>query len=296
MRDRVLVQAALEQVIRGAVAGLLAFDLDGRGVLFEDRGAGEAEQLGLREELLDGLVVLTELRAVALVKDEYHALLAQGLQLLLVCFLALLFLLLVALAVFVQRQAELLDGGDDDFVGVVVGQQAAHKCFGVGVLFDAAFLKAVEFFAGLAIQVFAIHHEQALVDVRVVLEQGGGLERGQRLARAGGVPDVAIAAVLVDALNDGFDGIDLVRPHHQQLLLAGHQHHVATDHLAQGALSQKLVGEAVELRDLLVVFAGELIDRQEALIRVEAEVPRVVVGEVPSISAIADDEELQEAQ
>ena len=62
--------------------------------------AGEAEELGLGEELLDGLVVLAELRAVALVEDEDHALVAQRLELFLVgrpplclfcCLLRLLF-------------------------------------------------------------------------------------------------------------------------------------------------------------------------------------------------------------
>jgi hypothetical protein len=55
--------------------------------------------------------------------------------------LAVLAALLVALAVFVQREAELLDGGDDDLVGVVVGEQAAHEGGGVGVFLDAAFLE-----------------------------------------------------------------------------------------------------------------------------------------------------------
>jgi hypothetical protein len=72
-------------------------------------------------------VVLAELGAVALVEDEDDALVAQRLELLLVGLLAVLFPLLVALAGFVQREAELLDGGDDDLVGVVVGEQAAHE-------------------------------------------------------------------------------------------------------------------------------------------------------------------------
>ena len=70
------------------------------GVLLEDGRAGEAEELGVGEELLDGLVVVAELRAVALVEDEDHALVAQrfeavfvgGLAVLLVgCLLRLLF-------------------------------------------------------------------------------------------------------------------------------------------------------------------------------------------------------------
>jgi hypothetical protein len=49
-------------------------------VVLEDRGAGEAEELGVREELLDALVVLAELRAVALVEDEDHPLVAELLE------------------------------------------------------------------------------------------------------------------------------------------------------------------------------------------------------------------------
>ena len=164
-----------------------------------------------------------------------------------------LFRLLVALAVFVQREAELLDGGDDDLVGVVVGEQTADEGVGVGVFLDAAFLEAVELLARLPVEVLAVHDEEAFVDVGVVLEQGGGLEGGERLAAAGGVPDVAVAAVLVDALDDVLDGVDLVRPHHQQLLLAGDEHHVAADRLAERAFGEERLGEAVEVGDLFVV-------------------------------------------
>jgi hypothetical protein len=78
--DGVGVQLLLEDVGGGFVAGLLAFDLLIAGVLLEDGRAGEAEQLGVGEEFLDGLVVLAELRAVAFVEDEDHALMAQRLQ------------------------------------------------------------------------------------------------------------------------------------------------------------------------------------------------------------------------
>ena len=76
----------------------------------KDRRAGEAEELGVGEEIFDGLVIVAELRAVAFVEDEDHALVAQRLEPLLVGRLALLVPALVALAVFVQRQAQFLDG------------------------------------------------------------------------------------------------------------------------------------------------------------------------------------------
>jgi hypothetical protein len=51
------------------------------GVRLEDGSACEAEELGLGEELFDGLVVFPELRAVALVEDEDDAfVLQQGLR------------------------------------------------------------------------------------------------------------------------------------------------------------------------------------------------------------------------
>ena len=102
------------------------------GVLLEDGRAGEAEELGVGEELLDGLVVVAELRAVALVEDEDHALVAERFEQVLVGGQALLFPALVALAVLVERQAELLDGADDDLVGGVVGKQAVGR--GLAVL------------------------------------------------------------------------------------------------------------------------------------------------------------------
>jgi hypothetical protein len=110
------------------------------------------------------------------------------------------------------------------------------------------------------------------------------------------VPDVAVAAVLVDTLHDGLDSINLVRAHHHQLLLAGHQHHVAAYHFPQRAFGQKLLGKTVEMGDLLVVFSGKLVERQKTLSSIKTEVVAVVVGEVPGITPIADDEELQEAE
>ena len=49
-------------------------------------------------------------------------------------------------------------------------------------------------------------------------------------------------------------------------------------------------------RDLRVVLVGKFIDGQKALFGIESEVPGVVVREVVSAVAIADDDELEEAQ
>src|SRR5690554_1518800 len=57
---------------------------------------------------------------------------------------------------------------------------------------NAVFLEAVELFAGLSVEVLAVDHEEAFVDVRVEFEERGGLEGGECLAASGGVPDVAV--------------------------------------------------------------------------------------------------------
>ena len=78
--DCVGVELFLEEVFSGSKGGDVSLDLlDGRVVL-EDRGASEAEELGAREEFLDSLVVLAELRPVALVEDEDHPLVSELLE------------------------------------------------------------------------------------------------------------------------------------------------------------------------------------------------------------------------
>ena len=157
-------------------------------------------------------------------------------------------------------------------------------------------LETGELLARLAVEIFAVHDEDALVDVLVFLEQGGGLEGGERLAAAGGVPDVAVAVVVINARDHVLHGIDLIGPHDHELLLAGDEDHVAADGTAEVALFQEGVGEGVQLGDLLVILAGEFIDGQEALIGVKGKVAGVVVGEVVGAVAVADDEELHEAE
>ncbi len=198
--------------------------------------------------------------------------------------------------VLIKGETEFLDGCDDDLVGVVVGQQATDERGGVGVFLDAVFLKAVKFLAGLAVEVLAVNDEEALVDVLVGFEQGRGLEGGERLARAGGVPYIAVAAVLVDAVDDGLYRVDLVRAHHQEFLLACDEYHVLADHVRECAFGEKLVGEIVQMGDFGVVPARKLVDRQKLLVGVKREVFCVVVGEIQRVGLIADDEELDEAQ
>ena len=294
--DGVGVELLLEEVLRGTHGGSRVLDLLKCGIGIEDGRSGEAEELCLGKELLDSLVILSELRTVAFVEDEDDAFISQGFELFLVCSESALAALFVALAVFIQSEAELLNGGDDDLVGVILGKEATDKSGGVGVFFDAALLEAVELLARLAVEVLAVHDEEAFMDVLIEFEQRGGLEGSEGLAATGGVPDVAIAVVLFDALHDVLNGIDLVGPYDHEFLLTLDEHHVATDGLGEDALLEKAGGEIVEVGDLLVGLVRELVDGQEALVGIEGEVASVVVGKVVGAVAIADDKELEEAE
>ncbi len=184
----------------------------------------------------------------------------------------------------------------DDLVGSVIGQQTIDECSGVGILLDATLLEAIELFTGLTIQVFAVNDENAFVDCRVGLEQRGGLEAGERFSASCGMPHIAVAEVPLDALDNVLDGVNLIRPHHHQLLLAGNQDHVPADHLAEGALGEEGFGEGVDPLDLRVVEPGVLVDGKEPLVGVKSEVAGVVVGEVVGAVAVGNNEELHEAE
>ncbi len=110
------------------------------------------------------------------------------------------------------------------------------------------------------------------------------------------MPNVAVAAVLGDGVDNRLHCVNLIRSHHQQFLLASDQNHVPADRLAEGALDKECFGETVEVDNLLVIDVREFIDWQKALFGVEGEVPRVVIREIERPIAIADDEQLQEAE
>ena len=276
--DRVSVQLLLKNIISRDVRGLLAINLLIRCVLFENRRPSESKELRLGKKLFDSAMVFPELRAMALIENEHDAFVAQWCEALFV----------VLLVCAIQCQTQLLNRCNDNFVCDVVGEQPADKGFGVGVLFDAAFLEAVELFTGLPVEVFSVHHEQALLNVGVILQERRGFERRQRLAAPGCVPDVTVSAVLLDAIDNRLNRVDLIRAHHKQLLLARDQHHVTADHLPKSTFRQKFRGKLIEVRDLPIVFTGVLVKRQKPLISVETKVAAVIVCKVPGIATVAD--------
>jgi hypothetical protein len=128
------------------------------------------------EEAADGLVRLAELAAVAFVEDENDTLVAQDID-------------AFAVPLAVDRVVELLQSGHDQ-LDVRVHQLLDQVARVAGAV-HAAFGEFVELARGLVIKVLAVDHEQDLLDIRHALDDLGGLEGGEGLARARGVPDVA---------------------------------------------------------------------------------------------------------
>ena len=113
---------------------------------------------------------------------------------------------------------------------------------------------------GLVVEVLAVDDEHDLVDVRQPARELGGLEARQRLARAGGVPDVAagcdraelpVVGRGLDPLQDPLGRRDLVRPHHQQLAV-GVEDAVPRQDAEQRVLGEERLREAGQVGDRLV--------------------------------------------
>ena len=275
-----------EEVLRGQLVLLVTDATLRRGVVLKDGGACESEHLGQWKELLDGLVGVPELRAMAFIEDKHDALAAQLLEPLGVVYAAR----------GIECDTQLLNSRNDDLVGVVFRKHSFDECTGCDVLFHAVRLETVELITFLGIQILAVDDEEHFLDGLIPLQQRGCLEAGQRLAAARGVPHVPVAAILIDATDDVADSINLVRPHHQDLLFGLNEDHVAADHLTEDALRQELLCEVVQVCDLRVVLLRPFVDRQESLFCIEGEVAIIIIAEVICVGLVADDEDLQKAQ
>ena len=93
----------MQTVSEGLFRGLEVRKSAAGRVLREDWRSGEAEHMITLEGVSDAIVHLVELRAVAFVENQHHVGIVD-----------------VVLAVFGNKTAELLDGGDDDAAGWVL--------------------------------------------------------------------------------------------------------------------------------------------------------------------------------
>ena len=204
INDGVGVQLVAERLRRGEIAWISGASC----VDCKNRRSSKAEQVVLFEIVDNGFMHITELAAVALVKDDHNVLLVDLMP-----------------RIFLDEGRQLLDGGNDDMCFRVFQLTFQNRGAGVGVC--RALLEAVIFLHSLVVQVLAVYHKQHLVDVGQLRYQPCRFEGGQRLAGASGVPDVAAAldaAILfvvvgdLDAVQYPLGCCDLIWAHHHQHL------------------------------------------------------------------------------
>ena len=106
----------------------------------KNRRSSKAEQVVLFEIVNNGLVHITELAAVALVKDDHNMLLVDFMP-----------------RIFLDEGRQLLDGGNDDMCFRVF--QLAFQNRGAGVGVCRSLLETVILLHGLVVQVLAVYHE-----------------------------------------------------------------------------------------------------------------------------------------
>ena len=228
MSDCIFVQRLLEYILCSDTFRLLAVDANIVAVLLKDRRASKSEELRLREEVLDGLMVFTELATVTLVKDKDDMFIFQTKQ-------TLIELVFVR---WIKRDAQFLNGGYNHLIRIVGAFQTTYESSRIRVLFDTSLLEFVELVAGLLVKVFPVNHKHTFLNILVIFEQCRSLETCQRLTASCGMPDEAIARLLRHTVYYGFHSIYLIRAHDQNFLLRFHKHHIAANQFTQCALLQ----------------------------------------------------------
>ena len=177
----------------------------------------------------------------------------------------------------------------------------------------APFFETFVFLDGLVVEVLAVHDEQHLVDAIHVAGELRRLETCQRLAAACGMPHVStrlgraesLRIVFADenAVENAFGGRDLVRAHHQQVMLGG-EHAISRQDIEQCMPGEEGSGETRQVGDDVVAPVGPPAGEFEtvgALLRtaccgtalhfmdvLEARGVAVVLG----VRAVRDDEDL----
>ena len=164
--------------------------------------------------------------------------------------------------VAVDERAQLLNSRHDD-PSVRVLQLPLQNPRRV-VRVRGALLEAVVLQHGLVVEVFAVHHEQHLLDAWQLGCQLRSLEAGERLARAGCVPHVpagrdgaelAVVGGGLDAPENQLRRRDLIGAHHQQQAV-GSKHAIPREDVQQGVLREERLGEAGQLANRVVPGVG----------------------------------------
>ena len=208
----------------------------------ENRRTGKAKQVVLFEVLDDSHVHIAKLTAMTLVKDNNNVLAVYLMP-----------------GVLLDERSQLLYRCDDD-PRIRVFHLSLQDCRR-GVAVRRTLFKAVILFHGLIVEVFAVNHEQHLVDIRQLRSQSCRLERGQRFTGAGCMPDVAAAlnAAVFLVVVGNFDTVEntlgcrnLVRSHNHQHILRG-KNTVPRKDIQNSMLCEKRLGKVDQIRNNAVM-------------------------------------------
>ena len=171
----------------------------------KDRRPRESEDVILLERLCDCRVHLAELRAMALIENQHNMLAIDRVR-----------------PVLTDEIRQLLDRRHHNACSIVRKLPRKHRRRSVPV--RRPLLEAVIFLHRLVVEILAVDHEQHLVNLRHCRGELRRLERGQRLARARRVPDVAAALDAPPRLVIGRNLDAAENPLRRRNLIRTHEH------------------------------------------------------------------------
>lgn len=203
-----------------------------------------------------------------------------------------LFVFLRAFRIAAHDVLHFLDGRDQDVA--LVGLELLDQITGVVRFADVNRVIGgigLERTRRLVVQIAAVDDEDDFADARQLGQVMGHLVRGQGLAGARRVPDVARMAAAVgvgiDGVADGFDGVDLVRPQHNERLPFAVEDRILRNHAVRRRDGKDGLGKGEVFRHGLVVLIEP--GGKELLV----EVAFGSRGDVARIGGVGDDEHLE---
>ncbi len=275
--DAVAVQLIAEDIGRGVVLA---------DVLLVDGCAAETEEDRAGKALFDINKHVAKGGAVALINDEHDTLGAHSFEI--VRFQPVLLIL---------ESAHLLDRTHNERIGGIAALEFLHqhtRVFRGLHLVDVSGEVAVVL-QRLCTKLDAVEQENHLVCIFGIGDELGRLEARHRLARSGGVPDVAAETVRVFPIRlrhfvgNGVSGVILITAHHFQHAVRLIRHRVKANELVCHRDGKQAGGEALPIVDWLVVEVRPV----EGVVFVEFSI-RPGIGEVKRLGWLHRYEDLNE--